>query len=186
MVKNSLVKAIIIVLISFVCGVDLFSLTIKDASIDELTIESDLVIRGTVKSIVCKWENENLKKINTIIQVEVEEYYKGNGESSIEVIQMGGKINDIEDIIIGTPRMNLNEEILFFLVKENNQYKIHSIALGCYKIITNEKLQRVVLNDLNEVHLIATDSNEFVSKKERRKEYFLSDLSEKIISIQKQ
>jgi len=161
----------------------LIALTIKDASIEELTLESDLVVKGTVKSIECKWENEKLKKINTIIQLEITEYYKGNGNRDVEIVQMGGKINDIEDIIIGTPRLNLNEEVLVFLVKNNNQYEIHSIALGCYKLRTNDRLQKIAINKLNDIHLISKDSNKFVSKEKVKKEFLLSNLRNQIESI---
>jgi len=175
--KNSILSFLVLPFIF--CGL-LIALTIKDASIEELTLESDLVVRGTVKSIECKWENEKLKKINTIIQLEIAEYYKGISGRDIEIVQMGGKINNIEDIIIGTPRLKLNEEVLVFLMKNNNQYEIHSIALGCYKLRTNDRLQKIAINELNEIHLISKDSNKFVSKDKVKKKFLLSELTKQI------
>ena len=93
---------------------------------------------------------------------------------------MGGKINDMEDIIIGSPKFNLKEEVMLFLVEDNKQYKIHSIALGCYKIKTNEKLQKMAVNELNDIHLIEKHSNKYVAKNQTNKNISLSDLSKQI------
>lgn len=161
------------------------ALTIKDASIEELTIESDLIVRAKVIARDCKWEDEALKKINTIVYLSVDEYLKGSGKDNIKIVQMGGKIDDVEDIIYGTPRLNLNDELLLFLVKNNNHYRIHSIALGFFKIELNEKLQKVAMNNLLNVKLVSLKSNRVIAAEQAKKYYLLTELTQQIKSIVK-
>ena len=160
----------------------LSALTIKDATIEELSLESDLIVIGNVKSIDYVWEDQSLKKINTNIQIEVAEYLKGEGNKILEITQMGGRIDDIEDIILGTPKLNINEEILLFLVIDNNKYVIHSIALGCYKIILDEKSQKIAYNNLSNVNLISQDSNGNLQNLNVNKVYKIHDLYREINS----
>jgi hypothetical protein len=159
------------------------SLTIKDATIEELTVESDLIVRGKVFSSNCEWDNQSLKKISTIIQIDVTDYLKGKEEKKIEIVQMGGKIDDIEDIIFGTPKLNLDDDVLLFLVKENNQYVIHSIALGCYKIKIDNKLNELAINDLSNVNLVTEDSNGANKSNSVNKVFPLNDIYQEIQSI---
>ena len=120
------IKSSILVLV-LLFNSHIMGLTVKDASIEELTFESRLIVHGKVESVKYVWEDQNLKKINTLVKIQVIDYLKGTGDSEIDVVQMGGKMDDIEDIIYGTPRLKENDEVLLFLVKENNHYVIHSI-----------------------------------------------------------
>ena len=155
-------------------------LTIKDASIEELTVESDLIVHGKIQSVRYEWDDKNLKKISTIVEVSVFEYLKGDDERTIEIVQMGGKMDDIEDIIYGTPKLNTNDEVLLFLVKENEQYAIHSIALGCYKVLTNDKNQKTAINELYGVNLIKENNTNIQS--EHVKKYSFDELAKNIKS----
>lgn len=171
-----------IIFLSFSISGLLLALTIEDASIQELTIESDLIIRGKVSAIEYKWENQSLKKINTLIRINVGEYLKGEGKNDIEIVQMGGKIDDIEDIIFGTPQFKINDDVLLFLVFDNNKYVIHSIALGCYKIIIDKNQQQVAYNDLSNVNLISKDLNVELQNITVNKIYKISELYSEIKS----
>jgi hypothetical protein len=181
-VKKHFLHSFPILLLLYLCSGILLALTVKDASIEELSLESDLIVRANVRSIEYLWEDQTLKKINTIIQINVLEYLKGSGKNKLEISQMGGKIGDIEDIIIGTPNLNKNEEVLLFLVSEKNRLSIHSIALGCYKIKLNEKSQKVAYNDLSNVNLIDENSDALQQSADAKKIYLLNDMYKEIHS----
>ncbi len=136
-----------------------YSLTIKDAPTKELATESELIVWGKIVSVTCEWEDNKHQAINTFITIDVEEYIKGNGSGDIVVKQLGGTIGDISDIIVGTPVLKPGEEVVLFLLKHNDDFVIHSIALGCYKIVKDENSQEYAVNNLQNVNLIDPQSN---------------------------
>lgn len=170
----------------FMCIGDLFSLTIKDASTEELSIESDLIIVGQVKSIKCIWENESLKRINTVIKVEILEYLKGESTKELQIVQMGGGIDDIEDIIVGTPKLKKGDEVILFLVLKNKNYEIHSIALGCYKVILDKNNNKMAINDLRNVHLVSENFENTFSGDQKIKSFDFLKFRKSIKSTLKQ
>ena len=70
------------------------SLTLAKASVEELTTESILIIKGVVHSTESQWEDANHRAINTYVTVYVSRYIKGVGESQIVFKQKGGQIGD--------------------------------------------------------------------------------------------
>lgn len=170
----------ILLILVFISPFKVLSMTVLDASIDELTTESQLVIRGIVISKIYKWENEKQNSIHTVFTIQPTEYIKGNGPVEIKIYQLGGKIDDIEDIIIGTPDLNPDEEVILFLQQHDGKYVIHSMVLGCYKISENENGDKIAINDLRAVNLIKPDSMGKAQTGEKIKTYpvdkFISEI----------
>ena len=132
----------------------IFALTLAKATVEELTQESTLIVHGIVQQVESRWENQDQGTINSFITVDVVEYIKGMDESSLVVKQMGGQIGDWGDVISGTPVLNKGDEVVLFLVKHQNSYEIHSIALGLFRVYADDLGQKMVINDLQNINLI--------------------------------
>lgn len=159
------------------------SLTLANASLGELTNESSVVIHGTVESVRCEWEDESEHTIRTIVRFQVEEYLKGSGGWYVQVEQMGGQIGDIGDVIVGTPILKKGDEVILFLVNDQGVLKIHSIALGCYKIIHTPDGIRRAVNDLSDTHLIDPITDKVISRENSILSYELNQFINGIKSI---
>lgn len=132
----------------------IFALTLVKTTVEELTQESNLIIHGTIDQVESRWENQDKGTINTFITINVLDYLKGIDESKVVVKQMGGQIGDWGDIISGTPLLREGDEVILFLVKYKESYEIHSIALGVFRVYSNDSGEKRVINDLRNVNLI--------------------------------
>jgi hypothetical protein len=138
--------------ISFLIGIfilagSIYSLTVEKISLEELSQEADLIIYGRVISSESEWENQSPGNINTYSEISIFEKIKGEAENSIIIKQMGGTIGEFSDIVSGTPILKPEEEFVFFLVNHNNEWLIHSIALGAYRIFQNERGTNLIYNE---------------------------------------
>lgn len=131
----------------------LLSLTIAEASLEEITQESSIIVRGTVSSIEYQWENPQHNAIETLITFHVDRYIKGSGNAQIVIKQMGGHIGDFGDIVSGTPQLTVGEDLVLFLIEHNGNMLIHSIALGCFRVIEKEGT-KFIMNDLGNVYFV--------------------------------
>ena len=60
-----------------------FSLTVEEASIEELSSESELIVYGRVISTQSIWENQVPGNINTFSEILPLEIVKGNAENTV-------------------------------------------------------------------------------------------------------
>ncbi len=148
--KNLLITVSVLLLFSSV----IFALTLAKATVEELTQESTLIVHGIVQKIENQWENQDEGTINSFVTIDVFEYIKGMDESSLVIRQMGGQIGDWGDVIPGTPVFSKGDEVILFLVKHQNSYEIHSIALGLFRVYEDDLGQKMVINDLRNINLI--------------------------------
>ena len=132
----------------------IFALTLLKTTVEELTQESNLIIHGTVQEVECRWENRAQGTINTFITVNVFDYLKGTDDSRVVVKQLGGQIGDWGDVISGTPVLRKGDEVILFLVENEESYEIHSIALGLFRVYSKELGEKMVINGLRNVNLI--------------------------------
>ncbi|NOQ97758.1 MAG: hypothetical protein GQ561_06300 [Calditrichae bacterium] len=132
----------------------IFAITLLKTTVEELTQESNLIILGTVQEVECRWENRVQGTINTFITVNVFDYLKGTDDSRVVVKQLGGQIGDWGDVISGTPVLRKGDEVILFLVENKESYEIHSIALGLFRVYSNDLGEKMVINDLRNVNLI--------------------------------
>jgi len=136
------------------------ALTLGLTSVQELAIESELIVTGRIASVEYVWEDETHRTINTLLTVEVDQYVKGTGNATVVVRQLGGHIGDFGDEIPGVPAFDAGEEMVFFLVKFNGEYWIHSMALGAFRVSTEETGQKIVYNFLPDVTVVDPDTRQ--------------------------
>lgn len=81
---------------------------------EELGAESAIVVRGEVVEVRSYW-NEKRTKIFTAARVAVGETYKGSGASSVDVIQLGGVVDNVKVTVQGALSWKKGEEVVLFL-----------------------------------------------------------------------
>ena len=137
-----------------VAGAALFrvtaGLTVKKATVEELTASSQIIVHARVESSGARWEGSN---IYTYTDLEVIESVKGASPDRVTVKQLGGKVGEEALEVAGTPALKPGEEVVLFLVRWNDAYWIHSIVLGKFTVERAEG-RAVAVNDLNNVGLI--------------------------------
>ena len=142
----------ILVLTVIMVGMLSFALTVEYASLEELTLESNSIIYGRIKSSFSQWEDRNIYTYST---VEILDDVKGglNDKREIVVKQLGGTVGEIGQDVNGSPKLKQNSEVFLFLVKWKNNYWIHSIILGYYEVIERDG-GKFAVNNFNNIHLI--------------------------------
>lgn len=143
----------------------LLSLTIAKASLEEITQGSAVIVKGTVSSINYQWLNSDHNAIETLVTFDVDHYVKSTGDPQIVVKQMGGFIGDFGHIIDGAPQLAVGEKLVLFLIGFQGKWRIHSIALGCFRIFEKDG-SKFVMNDLGNVYLVDPASGREVQPKD--------------------
>jgi hypothetical protein len=80
----------------------------------ELGAESALVVRGEVVEVRSYW-NEKRTKVFTSARVAVGETYKGGGVSTVDVVQLGGVVDNVKVTVHGALSWREGEEVVLFL-----------------------------------------------------------------------
>lgn len=173
--RLSLFVLFIISLLSFL------GLTVRYASLDEITSKSDLIVHGKVTSINSVWESQN---IYTYSKIELYDVIKGSKKnSSITIKQLGGKVGEITQEISGTPKLFQDSEVFLFLVDWKQAYWIHSIVLGYYEVVEMNG-NKYAVNNFNDVELIDAKTGKNIDNKSHIKAtYELSSLKSQIKNI---
>jgi len=96
----------------------------------------------------------NPPKRLTFVTINVFDYLKGTDKPEVIVKQMGGQIGEWGDVISGTPQLRKGDEVILFLVNNKESYEIHSIALGAFRVYSNDLGEKRVINDFRNVNLI--------------------------------
>ena len=104
--------------------------------------KSSLVIEGKVIDKESVW-NEEHNNIYTINTVEVYKVFKGSPESVVEIVTYGGKVGDIEQVVMPSLKLDINDIGVFALFsngKENTlkktsikKFSVYSSLQGFYK-----------------------------------------------------
>lgn len=158
------------------------ALTLEPTSVQELAIESELIVTGRIVSVEYVWEDETHRAINTLLTVEVDQYVKGAGNASVVVRQLGGHIGEFGDEISGIPAFDTGEEVVLFLVKFKGEYWIHSMTLGAFRVTTEEAGQRIVYNHLPDVTVVDPDTRQTIPGETVFKATALPDFIAQVIS----
>jgi hypothetical protein len=100
----------------------------------ELGGESSLVVRGKVGSVRSFW-NDTRTKVFTETTVIVDETYKGQRISAINVRQLGGVVGRVRVNVDGAPSWRVGEEVLLFLEPfDGTSYQVAGFSQGKYTI----------------------------------------------------
>ena len=103
-------------------------------NIDSLTQSSDAVVRGKVRATQSRWSADH-KRIITDVTIDVAEFFKGGGSSTLVVQQPGGEIDGIGQKVSGLASFSEGEEVVLFLEHlERDKYRVAGMAQGKYRV----------------------------------------------------
>jgi hypothetical protein len=95
---------------------------------------SELVVLGKVASVQSYW-NEKRTKMFTKTQIHIETTYKGQKRQSVDIIQLGGVVDNVRVTVSGALQWKQGEEVLLFLEPYmKDQYQVSGFSQGRYEI----------------------------------------------------
>ncbi|MCF7805878.1 MAG: hypothetical protein K9N46_13620 [Candidatus Marinimicrobia bacterium] len=159
-------------------------LTIAEATVEEVTTESDLVVYGTVTDQFSQWDATG-RNIYTYNAIRISEVLRGEGLGTTVVVrELGGKVGPDEARVNGLRYLRDNEEVVLFLRKtdDENVYKIHSFSLGLF-LATEKDGQTVFRNASGKVRMMDTDGTAKSSGSNQENRFEKTDLFRRIRDI---
>ncbi|MFH1812154.1 MAG: hypothetical protein ABIJ09_25680 [Pseudomonadota bacterium] len=115
--------------------------TLKALSIPELAARSVAVVRVRVRHQRCEWRRN---VIVTVSQVEVLEVLQGEAASGLEVMQLGGQIEDHAMPVVGSAELFVDEEAVLFLLhnpERPGEYHVTGMSQGALHVIDGDRLR---------------------------------------------
>lgn len=120
-----------------------FSTIIEYIEFEKLIEDSSLIIHGKIETLTPYWDKE-LKRIFTKVKLNVLTTLKGENKKVIYFEILGGELDKIGQIVMGSPRLFKGEEILVFLRSEKNVHYINGFSLGLWKIKLDDKTKNKI------------------------------------------
>ena len=144
---------------------------VKNLTLEEMTQASDVIAVGAVTKKEARWVG---RRIETTLQIQAREYWKGDLGASFEIAQMGGEVTEPLPIAMqsdGAPQFFEGEKVVLFLEKPRKassgkpdlkqdpkskvpgSYKVVGWAQGKYTILPDpqtgeEKVVRLGLENM--------------------------------------
>lgn len=124
-------------------------------SIEELTDRSDLVVRGSVRSIQSFSENSG---IFTDIELGVLETLKGStGEAPTVLRLYGGVFEGKRVVVMGAPCFSTGEDVVVFLIARGaGTYDVVNLAEGKFAVAQRADGTLTVRRDLSDIAYLGT------------------------------
>jgi len=107
------------------------------ATLEQLIDGADTVVVGKVVAIESRWNAEHTK-IYTYTTLEVEEYLKGDGPSTVTIRALGGQVDDKVMYVEGIPRFQLDRREAVFLetfAPEADTFSIRAWEQGRFRVL---------------------------------------------------
>jgi hypothetical protein len=99
-----------------------------------LTQGSDAVVHGVVRRVESRWSGDKMR-IVTDVEIEVTESIKGQAGSTVLVVQPGGRVGDVGQVVHGLAAFAPGEEVVVFLEKRGPRaFRVASMAQGKYQV----------------------------------------------------
>ncbi|UCH84530.1 MAG: hypothetical protein JSW50_02220 [Candidatus Latescibacterota bacterium] len=100
----------------------------------QMGAESTLVVRGHVATVRSFWNDSNTKILTETI-VNIDESYKGEGETTARVLQLGGVVGTVRMHVHGAPTWTRGEEVVLFLESiDAASYRVSGLSQGKFKV----------------------------------------------------
>lgn len=103
-------------------------------SVEQLGRQSSSVVLGTVAGVESYW-NADHTKVYTRTTVVVDESYKGPGTSQVQLLQLGGVVDNVRVSVCGAPAWTAGEEVLLFLEPYvDGAYQVSGFSQGKFVV----------------------------------------------------
>jgi hypothetical protein len=110
--------------------------TLLALDVAALTKGSSLVVRAKVKSVASRWTKDG-GRIMTDAVLEVSETWKGTPTAQVTVMQPGGVVGDVGQLVHGTITFTPGEEVVVFLEPRGERYLLTGMMQGRFKVETS-------------------------------------------------
>lgn len=108
--------------------------TLVAMDVPALTRASDLVVRGTVVRVEPRW-TEDKRRIITDSEILISEVLKGNVTGkTVVVMQPGGVLGEVGQMVHGTAKFSLGDEVVVFLEKRGDRAFVVGLAQGRFLV----------------------------------------------------
>ncbi len=107
--------------------------TLISMSIEELAQSADTIVIGTVKGSQTRMSGDGARVI-TDTEIRVRETLKGAPGTVITAMQFGGEFGTIGQRVAGTARFLSGEEVLVFLEKRGDRFRLVGMAQGKFNL----------------------------------------------------
>ena len=153
--KRSFLGAFVLLAL-VVGGVPALATTLMGLSISDLTHGSDLVVRGVVSASRCEKDAKS-GRLYTYTTIVPSTAYKGRSAKSLTLRQIGGSWQGMEQWIPGTPRLRVGQDLVLFLLCENDLYFLKGMSQGLFEVVSENGVLMAVQN-MNGASIVAKDA----------------------------
>lgn len=107
--------------------------TLLALDVPALTRSSSVVARATVRSMEARWTKDG-GRIMTDVVLEVSEPWKGSPGKTITLMQPGGVVGDIGQLVHGNARFTVGEDVVVFLEPRGERFLLTGMFQGKFKV----------------------------------------------------
>jgi hypothetical protein len=131
--------------------------TLQKLSLEELTREADVIIRGRIQKVGSQ-PTADRSNITTVVEVAVVDQWKGQKASSLFLNQPGGSAGGITQAVPGLPRFFPGEEVILFLKRiESDRFATVGGKQGKFVVKTDPQSKKEFVADLTGKSQAASD-----------------------------
>ena len=110
--------------------------TLLALDVPALTKGSALVVRATVRSVEARWTKDG-GRIMTDAVLDVTETWKGAPTKQLTVMQPGGIVGEVGQLVHGTARFTVGEDVVVFLEPRGDRFLLTGMLQGKFKVETS-------------------------------------------------
>jgi hypothetical protein len=136
--------------------------TVVALSRDELTAQSDLIVRASVVSQRSGW-NDDHSQIVTWTRLRVAEYLKGSGATELVLRQFGGTVDGMTSEIPGDARLVVGQHAVLFLRQGPSVVFLTALSQAAYVVTINPDDRAIVRRDLTGLSFARWEGGRMVS-----------------------
>ncbi|MFZ5441454.1 MAG: hypothetical protein ACOZQL_15715 [Myxococcota bacterium] len=107
--------------------------TLLFLDVPALTKGSALVVRAKVRSVASRWTKDG-GRIMTDAVLDVSETWKGAPVKEVTVMQPGGVVGEVGQVVHGTVKFQAGDEVVVFLEPRGTNYLLTGMVQGRFKV----------------------------------------------------
>jgi hypothetical protein len=111
--------------------------TLLKLDVPGLTQVSDVIVRGRVDSVQAKWSGDR-RRIVTEASLTVSEVLKGDVGKTALVVQPGGEVGEVGQIVHGVARFAVGQDVVVFLERRGDRFTVTGMVQGKFTIVNGQ------------------------------------------------
>lgn len=103
-------------------------------SVEQLGSDAQRIVRGTVVDVRPHW-NESHTRIFTETSVNIAEDFKGDGSTTVRLLQFGGVVDGVRMTVAGALDWTIGEEVILFIEESlPGRHRVSGFNQGKYSV----------------------------------------------------